>query len=237
MKQTIITSRAGYFTSSNIWKLMTNDRSGKSMGQKGLTYIEEKKKELRLGRQLQKETQSRATSWGKFVQHRVTNTLLDLGCTPTKDIRREHPTISNWSGAEDYLRKEEKVVGEVKCFELNNFCDVHDAASMGYEMLKTEAPEVFWQLVSNAILNGYEKSELTLYVPYQKELEAIRQEARESEDKSVTWLTYNTDDDELPYLIEGKHYKNLTLFQFDVKEEDIAALTNKVIMANKLLKP
>lgn len=249
MEKTDITSRAGNFTSSNIHKLMSNGRIGGSMGQPGYTYIEEKKMELKLGRQLQQEVFSRAISWGKFVQHRVTNTLLDTGCKPTKDIRRAHKTISNWTGAEDYIRTKHieygelnqdvaatLIVGEVKCFELKNFCKVHEAASFGYQALKEECPEVFWQLVSNSILNDTSKAELCLYVPYKKELKAIKDEARETGRDDLRWLAYNTEDDALPYLIEGGHYKNLTTFQFDILESDKQILTDRVQIAIKLLK-
>lgn len=213
---------------------MTNSKQG-GIGSTGLTYIEEKKMEAKLGRQLQKEVHSRPASWGTFVQHRVTNVLLDTGCKPTKDVRRVHPTISNWSGAEDYLRHD--AIGEIKCFELKKFCQAHEAASFGYDSLRDECPEIFWQLVSNAILLGMNKAELCLYVPYQKELNAIREEAKESNDPNVNWLAYNTNDDELPYLLDGGHYKNLSLFMFDIQEADKKLLTSRVVIAIKLLQP
>lgn len=234
MEKTDITSRAGNFTSSQIWKLMTNDRSGKGIGARGLTYIAEKKMEARLGRQLEKETVARSATWGTFVQHRVTNTLLDMGCKPTKDIRRTHPIIKNWTGSEDYLRSD--AVGEVKCFELKNFCITHDAARAGYEILKKACPETFWQLISNAILNNMSKAELCLYVPYKKELNEIREEAKMSADETVKWLAFNVNDDQLPYLMEGKYYKNLTTFSFDIDPADIEALTARIKMANKIMR-
>lgn len=238
-EKTTITSRAANFTSSAIWKLMTNDRKETGIGSPGLTYIKEKKMEAKLGRQLQKETSSRSISWGTFVQHRVTNTLLDTSCKPTKDERREHRIVSNWTGAEDYIRHGaglgEKIAGEVKCFELKKFCQTHDAATIGAEALKVECPEIWWQLVSNAILNGTEKAELCLYVPYKKELSAIKDEADQPDvDQEHQWLKY-AKDDELPYLIEGLHYPNISLFSFDIPQQDITALTNRVIMATKML--
>ena len=45
-----IVERIGRFTSSNIWKLTTSDRSGKNFGASGLTYIKEKSAERYLGR-------------------------------------------------------------------------------------------------------------------------------------------------------------------------------------------
>ena len=237
MQKTNITSRAKNFTSSSIWKLMKTDKSGKKFGAPALKYIKEKKKEGRLGRQLQQEKNPRSASWGTFVQHRVTNTLLDTSCKPTKDIRRVHETISNWTGAEDYIRHVEKenICGEVKCFELDKFCDVYDAAEKGWEALKKECDDIAWQLVSNAILNKLTEVELCLYVPYQKELSAIKEEASQPEvEHKFQWIQF-AEDDELPYLIEGMHYINLSVFWFTIPNEDIIALTNNVIMATKLL--
>lgn len=246
------TGRAGNFSSSKIYKLMTNDRSGKGLGAPALTYIYEKSLEKKLGRQLEKETTSRSASWGRFVQHRVTNVLLGADCKPTKDIRRAHPTVPNWTGAEDYLKWSHEVVattefngsyapadiaGEIKCFELKNFCRVHDAATLGFKDLKEECPEVAWQLVSHATLCGVKKVELTLYVPYKDELSAIREEADQGDTPyEFQWIKYATDD-ELPHLIRGTHYPNRTSFIFTIDKEDIELLTARVELANKMLMP
>jgi hypothetical protein len=61
--------RIGRFTSSNIWKLTTKDRSGKSFGPPALTYIEEKKGERCLGRSLDLGKDSQSTIWGKLAEH------------------------------------------------------------------------------------------------------------------------------------------------------------------------
>jgi len=237
MEKTNITSRAGNFTSSHIYRLFGTPSVLK-------TYIEEKRMEARLGRQLEQDRSSAASLWGTYVQHRVTNVLLDTSCKPTKDVRRAHPLYANWTGAEDYLRSD--LIGEVKCFELKKFCKAHDAATTGWGGLKKVCPEIAWQLVSNAILNKIDKAELCLYVPYQSELNTIRDEdewqrilpAELFEDKDFQyWLggLKWKKDDELPYLIAGNHYPNLSLFQFDISESDKTELMNKVIEAVKLL--
>ena len=155
-----------------------------------------------------------------------------------------HQIYANWTGAEDYLRSD--CIGEIKCFELKNFCQTHDAATAGYESLKEECPEIFWQLVSNAILCEKKIAELTLYVPYKAELEIIRDENEwqnilpngifES-DKFKFWLRQINfkEDNELPYLIDGTHYPNKSIFKFEIKDEDKTAIFNRVVLANKLL--
>lgn len=228
-------ARFGNFSSSEIYKLMTNGRNG-GIGAPGLTYIEEKRFERLLGRPLSNDVKSRPAQWGDFVQHRVTNLLLGTDCTPTKSIRRKHQTIPNWTGAEDYIRnaspERSSVVGEIKCFELKKFCQVHDTARLGFEILRSEFPEIYWQLVSNSILCGLSLVELTLYVPYRSELDAIRESVELEEGPS--YIQYATDD-ELPYLIEGGHYRNLTTYQFEVFNSVKDELTNRVSMAVKML--
>jgi len=69
-------------------------------------------------------------------------------------------------------------------------------ATEGYEKLKEECPDIFWQLVSNAILCDKKKAELMLYVPYKDELKLIRDENEWSkflapeqfEDKNFKWF-------------------------------------------------
>lgn len=224
--------RAGYFTSSSIWKLMTNDRKGTGIGAPGLTYIEEKRLEKKLGRTLQQDVSPRSASWGTFVQHRVLNTLLGMEYKPTSDKRFAHPTIINWNGSPDFLRG--KAVGDVKCFQLKNFCQTHDAATAGINTFKEECPEIYWQLVSNAILCDKAKLELVLYVPYKEELDAIREEAELDGGYEFQWIKY-AKDDELPYLINGFLYKNLSSFVFDLIQDDKDALIDRVEMANGLL--
>ncbi len=235
--KTTITSSAGNFTSSQIYRICGTDTVMK-------TYLEEKKMETNLGRQLEQDKGSAASLWGTWMQHRVTNVLLDTGIKPTKDERRIHPTITQWTGAEDYLREDS--IGEVKCFELKKFCKAHDSASLGFDSLKKVCPEIAWQLVSNSILNDKPKAELTLYVPYKRELSTIRDIdewqrilSAENFDNKVFqyWinsLSYKSDD-ELPYLLEGYHYPNLSNFTFDIKESDKKYLTERVELAVKLI--
>jgi hypothetical protein len=118
---------------------------------------------------------------------------------------------------------------------LSEFCKTHDAATKGYDTLKEECPEIFWQGVSGSILCNKPKFELILFVPYEKELNELVAEAREIDDPKYNWIIY-ADKEELPYLIEGRYYKNLTHFEFDIKKEDKDFLTQRVEEAVKLLK-
>jgi len=224
--------RSGYWSSSSIWKLMTNNKKGDGIGAPGLTYIEEKRLEKKLGRSLQNDVSPRSASWGTFVQHRVLNTLLGMEYKPTSDKRFYHPTVINWNGSPDFIRG--KAVGDVKCFQLKNFCQTHDAATAGLDTFKEECPEIYWQLVSNAILCDKARIELVLYVPYKDELSAIREEAETDGGYEFQWIKY-AKDDELPYLIKDFLYQNISKFEFTIPDTDRQALTDRVEMANKIL--
>jgi len=234
MNTTTIQSRAGNFTSSGIHKLMSSDKSGKGFGKPALTYIEEKQFERGLQRQLSKEVTTHPISWGHFCEARVLNVLLDTSYKNIHDKRYVHPVINNWTGAPDFIRPEHRIVGDVKSFELKMFCTVLKNYKEGIETFKVEHDDIYWQLVSNLILTESDNAELILYVPYKKELSAIKDSIDEETEKKFQWIKY-AEDDEMVYLIESGEYKNLNILSFTIPESDKLALTNRVIMANKIL--
>lgn len=105
-----------------------------------------------------------------------------------------------------------------------------------YEGLKRDFPMYYWQLVSNSILTGKKFAELTVYVPFQDELEDIRNLARrQDEDQELyTFINFALDDD-LPYLVKEGEYKNLNQIKFEVPEADKMQLTEIVKKALLLL--
>ena len=226
-------NRNGNFSSSNNWKLTTRGKDGKSFGKPALTYIQEKNLERKLGRPLQKEVSAKETSWGNLVEKRAFD-LLPLDYKLESKTRYSHPIIPNWTGAPDNTG--EIFVGDIKCpFTLKSFCLAVDTFG-DIEKFKDEKPENYWQLISNAILTGKEYVEIVYYVPYLSELSIIREMAEnfDGDQNKISWINWAQDDD-LPYLIEGGHYKNLNIFRFKAPQEDIEFLTESVIAANKLL--
>src|SRR3990167_11334812 len=100
-QETNIQSRAGKFTSSSIWQLMTNDRKGTGIGARGLTYIDIKRREKKMGRQMQQEKSFKSAAWGTMMQNRVLNLLLSSEYKPVSDKRFEHDTLP-MSGSPDF---------------------------------------------------------------------------------------------------------------------------------------
>jgi hypothetical protein len=98
-----------------------------------------------------------------------------------------------------------------------------------------DGDKFYWQIVSNAILQGNDLGELIVYMPYFSELEEIRIMARHHEQagkyKWVSWAS----DDELPYLIDDGYYKNLNLIRFEIPVADKKFLTDCVKKAGEML--
>lgn len=221
-------TRHGNFSSSEIHKLMTNGKS-ELFGKPALTYIEEKRFEMRLGRAIKNEHADRDALWGTLVETYVNDSHVGLDFKLASTERLAHSEIPHWTGAPDLISDD--CVGDIKCPQLKNFCVLSEICLAGdvFE-LKTSFPAYyFWQLVSNAILTDVDYAELIVFCPYQRELEAIRQMAFEADGK-FKWIFYASDD-ELAYLPENSFYKNVARLRWKVAETDKQALTDRVKFA------
>lgn len=230
--------RFGRFTSSQIYRLMTLDKSKTGFGKPALTYIDEKNMETRLGRSLSTEQGSRETTWGTLVEGRVFE-LLGTEYSYSSTVTDMHPEIEFWSGSKDGLKHDDGLtVFDIKCpFTLKSFCNFADCKTIEEVREKHDNGEnYYWQLVSNSILSGAKFAELIFYVPYLSELADIRDMASnyDGDQNKVAWVQWANDSD-LPYLIEGGYYKNLNVIRFEVSESDKQILTEKVKEAGKLL--
>lgn len=238
-----MSERHSTFSSSSIWKLMTNDKKGTGFGAPGLKYIKQVRQEIALGRAINKEVSSKPLSWGKYIEERSFNKL-SMDYVLISNKRLFHPEIPHFSGMPDLVKPD--TVGDHKCpFSLEVFCDKIEVLESGdWELYKKEFPEDAWQLVSNAILlevNGLgpiTRGEAIIYVPLKSELQEIREGTALVNDptlqKQLVWLQY-ADDNELPYLIDGGKYKNLNIFNFEIPEQDKEFLINRVKSAVAML--
>lgn len=230
-------TRTASFSSSSIWKLMTKDKSGKKIGAPGLKYIKQVGYEEKLGRAIQKDFESKETSWGTLVEKRAFKLLPTDYQYVANQGRLVHTQIKKWTGIPDFL-KDTDTVADCKCpFSLEKFCDKMDALNSGYETFKNEFPEDFWQLVSGTALLRSNSIDIKFieainYMPYESEIEEIRSSAED--DSTMKWLTW-TSNDGLPWLRDGGYYKNLNVHRFEVKEDDVNALTERVMEAISLL--
>jgi hypothetical protein len=238
--------RNGNFTSSEIYRLMAKGKAKDSIGKPFFEYIEECNMERRLGRAIDIEVDARPTTWGKLVEKRGFE-MIDINYTLCSSETLSHPTIDFWKGSPDATKKtpEHKIVADLKCpLSLKSFCQLVDPykedGKIIHEALTIEAvrenhkdgEKFYWQLVSNGIITGSDRGELIVYCPYKSELEEIRMLA--DGNPSYYWI-WSSSDEQLPYLIEGGHYKNVNVIAFDIPKEDKDFLTERVILGGELL--
>lgn len=227
--------RVGNFTSSEIHRLCTFDRSGKKEGAPFHTYVEEKQREKRLGRSISTNASSRDTAWGNFIEIRVFE-LLGFEYKIKSDETFRHPTIEGWTGSPDLIVPNEKV-SDIKCYAPNNFSKYADVLlTKDIELLKKENAKEYWQLVSNAIINQVPKAEAILYAPYISEQQEIIEmvENYDGADQYKYRFIAESEWYELPFIPDNSYYKNLIKFEFEVPKEDIEFLTERVQLAIKL---
>jgi hypothetical protein len=80
-------------------------------------------------------------------------------------------------------------------------------------------------------------AEAISYMPYLSELDEIRDMAANYEGEDQWHYRFITESPSafLPYLPDGGYYQNLNRFEFVVPQEDIDALTARVMLAKNLL--
>ena len=228
--------RIANFTSSQIWKLMSNGKAAGTIGSPGQTYIKEKRLEMKLGRSVSVEAYSKEMAWGTLIEQRAFD-MLPFGYELTSQSTTLHPSISNWAGSKDVIVPGKKI-GDIKCYYPKNFAMFADVLMQkDVALFREEFCEEYWQLVSNAIINQVSVAEAILYCPYLSELEEIREMAAnyEGEDQWKYRFIAESPSSWLPYIPDGGYYKNLYTFEFEVPKADIELLTARVLMAKGLL--
>jgi hypothetical protein len=251
-------SRNGNFTSSEIFKLLSvgsrpmtekeldqhikdNPKSKKKniadgFGELALTYIDERNLERKLGRSLDTQVSTRDTLWGNFLEKRVEE-ILPFGYSLTSNKTDAHPTIKCWKGSKDFMFENIKIA-ELKCYQPKKFAKYTDMIMLAdVDFFREEFPQEYWQIVSNSIINQVTIGEAISYMPYRSELQVIRDMA-DSYYEPDHWnyrFIIEGEDNTLAYLPDGGYYKNLNRFEFEIPQEDIDLLTERVLMASKLL--
>lgn len=273
-------ARIGNFTSSEIYKLLSkgsrkmtkteiaehkklNPKSKKitiedGFGELALTYIEEKNMERKHGLSLGSEDTGKAASWGKLLEGRVFNVLLDTQYSFSAEETDPHPKYDFWSGSKDGVNHlGEKAIVDFKCPKTRrSFSQLVDPIYEGFSGMEainairfgwkdkqgvkhskhSDGNKFYFQLVSNAIINGLDWAELIVYMPTKSELEAIKDLAQnfEGNPNKVAWVNW-AEDNELPYLKDDGYYKNLNIIRFQIPQADKDLLTNAALEASKLL--
>jgi hypothetical protein len=194
------------------------------------TYVKEKAFERKIGRSLSLKINAKPTTWGTLVEEQCFNAL-DLKYSLVSKTRYRHPEFDDyWTGMPDLITPE--LVGDIKCpYTLTGLMDLLDCME-SLENLKSIKPAYYWQLVSNGILCERDTAVLVAYVPYRKDLETIKELARQQVDEANTYAWINwAEEDELPHLPNECDLSDVNLFEFTIPQEDKEMLTERVKMA------
>lgn len=232
--------RIGNFTSSNIYKLCASLASGKPSSAY-FTYIEEKILERRMKRSLEMGAYGQSMAWGKFLEKRV-NDNLPFGYQMLHKTTKLHPKFDYVSGSVDFLVPGVKIA-ELKCFEPKNFASYVSVLLTGdTELIKKEHPKEYWQMLNNSQIHKTPKMEAIVYMPYESEMDEIRELAENPEYLSdigmMPWevrFVVEKPISHLAVLPNDSAFKNLNIFEFDVPIDDVIFLNKRIIEAGQLL--
>lgn len=215
--------RNGKITSSQAYRVMGTPKVKQ-------TYLEELEFSKRMKCSLTQETNARPTTWGKFVEKRVFD-LLPIEYKLTSKDTIQHPEIEHWCGSPDGVSKD--AVFDIKCpYTRKSFAQLYKMIELNdVEYFKKNFDDYYWQLVSNAVLTNKDKGQLIIYLPYQKELDEIREMCQKNTDieleTKIFWIA-NSIDEDLPHQPNDSGYENLKIFTFDIPQSDKELLNETI---------
>jgi len=234
--------RGGRFTSSAIFALIKEGRGKEDIfGAPALTYIQEVNIERLLGRGLDSDVYSRPIIWGNLME-KIAFEMLPMEYSLISDKGRVHPEYDFWAGAAD-LEVKGQLIAEIKCYQLKKFATYTDCImKQDVQLFKKEYPQEYWQIVSNAVINGVDIGEAISFIPYKSELEQIRKDIADTnllerfgfEPWQARFITEEKIES-LPYINDKGYFKNLTSFKFIVPQDDKDLLEERVVLASKYL--
>lgn len=222
--------RIGRFTSSEVYRLMTRAKNGSDFGAPALSYIKEKVNERLLGLSIDLETTSRSLSWGKAIEGYVCDTYLgpEYSVTSQESLLHSNGLLA---GTPDVIT--DHLVGEIKCpLTRASLCSLVEIIESGStEVFKSQNPQYYYQIVSNAELTNKKEAELIIFMPYEDEVQAIVEYAELIDDfqlqRDIQWLVHE-DIERIPHLLTGGYFKNFYKFKFEVPEKDKESLIKSV---------
>lgn len=234
--------RDGNFTSSEIVALTKNGKKAGEFGAPFYTYIKQCNQERKLGKSLDSELSARPTVWGSFVEKWLMferPDIIGIEYTLSPQSTIQHPQYDYWVGSRDGLNNSTGAIIDIKCpFTLGSFCNFADCKTIE-EVRENhkDGDKYYWQLVSNAHIAGTNKAELIIFVPNYEQVKEIQEFAVMGDHENLNQLYFigNAIDGDLPYISEDSFYKNLIKFEFEIPQEDLDFLENRVIEAGKLL--
>lgn len=227
--------RKGRVTSSQMHRICASLKSGKPSSS-FYTYAEEVAAEIYIGRSSKTEVKTRPMLWGSLMEIVLFNEL-GMGWTMSHKntiLHRDYPSI--WSGTPDFIATDK--VAEAKCFEPKNFGLLSMCLDKNnVTLFKENFKEIYWQVVSNAVLSNKKKAVVITYMPKKSELLEIIEKVEDTdflEDNNLKPTDYyfisKENIESLPYLPDDSNASSINSFEFEVPEEDIKFMTDRVLL-------
>jgi len=234
-------ARIGNFTNSKIYHLCGGENVNNPTAP-FYTYVEEKIFERKLKRSLDTGAYSQAMAWGSFLEKRLNDSDALEGYQMQHKTTTVHHKHLFWAGSVDFLVPRIKIA-ELKCFQPKKFAAYVSALlTNDTEIIKKDFPAEYWQMVGNACIHKVPKMEAIVYMPYESEMDEIRESVEDPEYLSAigmqSWqvrFIAEKPNSELAVLPNDSEFVNLNRFEFEVPIKDIMFLTKRVIKAGKLL--
>lgn len=204
----------------------------------GVTYIEKKANERRMGKSFDVGAYSQSLAWGEIMEMFV---FAELGIEykPVSAGTVLHKTLKGWAGtcdSEKHKKGKPFAASEIKCYWPENFAKyVNVILKKDVDLLRSEFPKEYWQIVSNACILGLDHGEAICFMPYEKQMDEIR-DVISSLDSPHQWryrFVVELENWQLPVLPNKGYYKSLNKFEFEIPKADKLFLTERVINANK----
>lgn len=237
-------NRVARFTSSKVSLLMVDGKGKYGFGAGAITYINQKAIELDLGRGISLPVNKWEMSWGKLWEvwvHWQLGSEYDL----IIDKTTINPKLEFHSGSEDFkVKVEGGCIAELKCYQLENFYKfTRCLQKQNIELLKTEFPSEFWQIISNSLIHNTKYGEAIAFMPTEENLIEMRRLVEETD-----YIEKHIKDDafkyrfivdrplwDLPFIPSHSDFPSMTKFRFEVSLKDKMDLYKKLLDANKLL--
>ena len=207
-------NRIGYFTSSQIYRLMGTPAPRK-------TYIEEVQLERQIKVSINDASNSRAANWGSILEHYVAEKHLPIGWHAWEYGTVKHTELEYYSGTPDISSTDG--VGDIKCFGRKKFGQIANlAAGNDISDLKAKFPEIYWQITSNAVLTGATKCLLVCFMPTESELEDVRNwvASYEIDEEWKYRFIVESDKSELPHQSDDSDFSSVILWEWNLIQED-----------------
>lgn len=234
-------NRVARITSSKCSLLLVDGNQDFGFGTGAITYLDGKKKELKIGRGIELPVNKWELLWGKMLEPYYYWQLDSKEYEMIIDKTTIHPKYSQWSGSQDFniLKDGIKIgISELKCYQMSNYMAyVEVLQKQNVQVFKKEYPSEYWQIISNCIINNVTIGEAIAFMPTEEQLIEIRDllentDYIEKQLKDDAWKYrqfYEKDLWDLPFIPSHSNYPNEVKFRFEVPVEDVILLTKKVI--------